>query len=77
MELIKCLQLTSRRKKPLFFRLKLSPPTQLPRSFIRAASLKSARNAEYLAKVDRSLKQFDEGKYVKKTTDELERLIHG
>jgi len=45
--------------------------------FIRQSSVKSARNAEYLAMLDKSMKEFEEGKYVRKTTEELEELIRG
>ena len=45
--------------------------------FIRQSSMKSAANAAYLAMLDRSMKEFDDGKYVKKTTEELEELIRG
>lgn len=45
--------------------------------FIHKAAMKAARNAEYLSMLDRSMKQFEEGKFVVKTTEELERLING
>lgn len=34
--------------------------------------LKAARNAEYLSKLDKSMKQLEEGKVVVKTMEELE-----
>jgi hypothetical protein len=36
--------------------------------------LKAKRNAEYLAKLDRSFKQLEEGKIVIKTMEELEEM---
>ena len=44
---------------------------------ILESAMKSLRNAEYLAMLDRSMKQFEEGKVVVKTTEELEKLING
>lgn len=45
--------------------------------FILKTAIKSVQNAEYLAMLDRSMKQFEEGKVVVKTTEELEKLING
>ncbi len=42
--------------------------------FIRTASEKAARNAEYLAMLDKSRKQLQEGKVIKKTMEELEAM---
>ena len=42
--------------------------------FVREMSLKAARNAEYLAMLDRSDEQFHAGKVVRKTMDELEAM---
>ena len=46
-------------------------------NIILKSAMKSLRNAEYLSMLDRSIKQFEEGKFVVKTTEELEKLIHG
>ena len=45
--------------------------------FIMNASMKSARNAEYLAKIDRAKKRLDEGKGKHFTDEELEALFNG
>jgi len=39
--------------------------------------LKALRNARYLAGLERSIKQFDEGKVVKFTADEWEAFVNG
>ena len=38
---------------------------------------KAAHNAEYLAMLDKSMQEFNDGKYVAKSTEELEKLFHG
>ena len=38
---------------------------------------KVAQNAEYIAMLQKSEKEFAKGKFVTKTTEELEQLIHG
>lgn len=38
--------------------------------------MKALRNAEYLEKIDKSLKQFEEGKVVVKTMEELEAMAN-
>ncbi len=43
--------------------------------FIMEAARKAARNAEYLAKLDRGFKQMKEGKFTHFTDEELRRLI--
>ncbi|MBQ7480037.1 MAG: hypothetical protein IJT01_14260 [Selenomonadaceae bacterium] len=45
--------------------------------FIRQASAKAARNAEYLAKLDKGFKQMEEGKFTHFSDEELRRLIYG
>jgi len=40
----------------------------------RAESEKARRNAEYLEKIDRSMRQIEEGKVVIKTMEELEGM---
>ena len=42
--------------------------------FIMESSMKSARNAEYLAMLDKSRKQLQEGKVIIKTMEELEAM---
>ena len=44
--------------------------------FIRKASEKAARNAEYLAKLDRARQEIREGKVVTFSDDEWERFIN-
>ena len=39
--------------------------------------LKALRNARYLADLERSIKQFDEGKVVKFTAEEWETFVNG
>ena len=45
--------------------------------FIRNSSMKSARNAEYLARLDRAFQNMKEGKGTKLTWEQLERLADG
>ena len=45
--------------------------------FIMEASMKSARNAEYLAMIDRSIKQMHEGTGTWITDEQLEALENG
>ena len=45
--------------------------------FIRESSMKSARNAEYLTKLELARKQVREGNVVYKTMDELEAMANG
>ena len=45
--------------------------------FIRNSSMKSARNAEYLAKIDQSIRRLNEGKGTKLTWEQLEKLANG
>lgn len=44
--------------------------------FIRQASLNAARNAAYLAKLDRSREEFQQGKIVAFTDEEWEKYIN-
>ena len=46
-------------------------------AFIREASAKAARNAEYLARLKQAEKNLKEGKGVYMTDKELEELVHG
>lgn len=39
--------------------------------------IKTINNAEYLAKIDLSLQQLEEGKVITKTIEELEAMAHG
>lgn len=45
--------------------------------YIMKVSLKSARNAEYLAKIDRGIKQMHEGTGTLITDEQLEALANG
>ena len=45
--------------------------------FIRTASAKAARNAEYLARLNQAMKNLEEGKGVYLTDKELEELVQG
>ncbi|HCB93284.1 MAG TPA: hypothetical protein DEP57_05665 [Selenomonas sp.] len=45
--------------------------------FIREAAAKSARNAAYLARIDRATKNLDEGRGKFFTDEELEALFNG
>lgn len=44
--------------------------------FIRVASEKAARNAEYLAKLDRAREQIAQGNVVRFTDEEWEKFTH-
>lgn len=45
--------------------------------FSYAATMKAAKNAAYLAKIDRAIKNLDEGKGIYVTDEELRRIIYG
>ena len=45
--------------------------------FIRQSSMKSARNAEYLGRIEQSIQRLNEGKGTKLTWEQLERLANG
>ena len=45
--------------------------------FAREATMKAARNAAYLAKIDRGIKQMHEGSGTIFTDEELRKLIYG
>ena len=45
--------------------------------FIRAASEKAARNAEYLAKIDRAVQSMREGRGTVLTDEQLRSLVYG
>ena len=52
---------------------KVNPMVSFGKSDIDAE--KAARNAEYLAKIDRSLKEIEEGKIVEVSAEEMRRIL--
>lgn len=58
-------------------RAQAAAANQSVEDFIINASLKSARNAEYLAKIDRGIKQMHEGTGTLITDKQLEALANG
>ena len=58
-------------------RAQAAAANQSVEDFIINASMKSARNAEYLAKIDRGIKQMHEGTGTLITDKQLEVLANG
>ena len=58
-------------------RAQATAANQSVEEFIMKASMKSARNAEYLAKIDRGIKQMHEGTGTLITDEQLEALANG